>query len=103
MNSAPSSMGTLTPVTRWVRTRPPIRSRASMMQTRLPAPESSRADASPAAPPPMTMTSYRMRALLSHDLRPREMANGHHLLVNLDLRRFIAQHTPQILDFGRHQ
>src|SRR4028118_868090 len=41
--------------------RPPARWRASMMQTRLPAPESVRAAERPAAPAPMMRTSYFTR------------------------------------------
>src|ERR1051326_6136092 len=39
----------------------------------------------------------------SADLRPRELANEHHFLVDLPLRRPVAEHTPQVLDFGRDQ
>src|ERR1700745_1763537 len=39
----------------------------------------------------------------AHDLGPRELPHGHHLLVDLDLRRFVAEHASQVVDFGRHE
>src|SRR5688572_29181785 len=110
MNSAPSSIGTATSATCCVKIRPPARSRASIRQTRLPFPESSRAAERPATPAPMTMTSnataaptaHRMpEGLLADDLSPRQTTNEDHLLVDLHLRRFVAEHTPQVIDFRR--
>src|ERR1043166_5935656 len=111
MNSAPSSIGRATPSMRRVWMRPPMRSRASTMQTRFPAPDRSRAAAKPAAPAPMMTTSDFTQPrkganrvlLLSANLRPRKRADEHHLLVDLSLRRLVAEHAAQVLDFCRDQ
>src|SRR3954454_12182419 len=56
MNSAPSSMGQSQAGSNWVRTRPPMRSRASQIRTARPARAKLDAAASPAMPAPITMT-----------------------------------------------
>src|SRR5277367_768775 len=61
MNSAPSSIGTGEAGSSRVRTRPPMRSRASRIVTERPASASLTAAAIPAKPAPMTMT---LRALV---------------------------------------
>src|SRR5207247_5046654 len=82
-----------------VKMRPPMRSRASRTTTRRPAPDNSRAAARPAAPAPMTTTS----TLLADDLRPWQPAHGKNLLVDVDLRRPVAEHSAQIIHLGGDQ
>src|SRR5216117_1857780 len=62
MNSAPNSSGTGEFESWRVRMRPPMRGRASMMESRRPAWDRSRAAASPAAPAPRIRTSTRRRS-----------------------------------------
>src|SRR5262245_33608213 len=83
--------------------RPPMRSRPSTTTTCRPAPDSSRAAARPAAPAPMTMTSEGEPTLLADDLRPRQLANGEDLLVDLHLRRALAQDSAKVIHLGGDQ
>src|SRR4051794_25482500 len=92
-----------------------MRCRASIRQTRRPAPESSRAAAKPAAPAPMIRTSKeagtrgvvrmtcRRAQLLGDDLGPGKFANGHHALVDVALRGLVAKHPAQIINFRRNE
>src|SRR5258706_2701506 len=70
-----------------VKMRPPIRSRASTMQTRFPAADNSRAAARPATPAPMTMASKSIRTGSPHNpshsrsaRRRREFRGGEEVL-----------------------
>src|SRR5438094_5424257 len=101
MNSAPSSMGSGT-LTSWrVKMRPPMRWRASRMAIVLPDPERSRAAASPAAPPPMMITSTRSdtSASFADDFGPRKLAHLLHLLVDLRLSGLFAEDAAEVVDF----
>src|SRR5579864_3367336 len=57
MNSAPNSIGASKAGSRWVKIRPPMRSRASSVKTDRPECPSEAAAARPAAPAPITITS----------------------------------------------
>jgi hypothetical protein len=57
MNSAPNSMGKSNPDSKWVKTRPPMRSRASTTWTDRPARHNWHAAANPATPAPITITA----------------------------------------------
>src|SRR5438067_12686763 len=82
-----------------VKMRPPMRWRASTMTTCLPAPDKSRAAARPAAPAPMTTTS----TLFADDLRPRQLPHRQNLLVDVGLRRAIAEDSAKVVHLGRDQ
>src|SRR5438132_11239342 len=79
--------------------RPPMRWRASTMTTCLPAPDRSRAAARPAAPAPMTTTS----TLFADDLRPGQLSHREDLLVDVGLRRAIAEDSAKVVHLGRDQ
>ena len=64
-NSAPSSTGPPQPRGRTVKTRPPSRSRASNNRTDRPRRPNSAAAASPATPPPITITSNSIARSMS--------------------------------------
>src|SRR5436190_6286237 len=99
MNSAPSSMGRGRSGWWRVKMRPPMRWRASTMTTCLPAPDRSRAAARPAAPAPMTTTS----TLFADDLRPRQLPHRENLLVDVVLRRAVAEDSAKIIHLGGDQ
>src|SRR2546423_3665980 len=65
----------------------------------LPEPERSRAAASPAAPPPIMITSTSF----ADDFGPRKLADLLHLLVDLRLRGFFAQNAAEVIDFRRDE
>src|SRR5687767_2740264 len=71
------------------------------MQTRFPAPESTRAAARPAAPAPMIATSNF--TLLFDDLAPGQLPDQLHLLVDLCLCGTVAEDAAEIVDFRGHQ
>jgi len=87
-------------------------SRASIRQIRLPAPDSARAAASPAAPAPMMTTSYctrhewcveRAGLGFSDDLAPGQLPHELHFLVDRFLRGSVAEHTPEVFDLGGNE
>src|SRR5678816_793948 len=80
--------------------RPPMRWRASRMMQCRPAPDNSRAAARPAAPAPMTTTSA---VLFADDLRPRQLPHREDLLVDVGLRRPIAEDSAKVIHLGGDQ
>src|SRR6266568_9498188 len=60
-----------------------------------PDPERSRAAASPAAPPPMMITSTSF----ADDFGPRKLADLLHFLVDLGLSGFFAEDAAEVIDF----
>src|ERR1700686_1345485 len=106
MNSAASPIGGGRSGLCRVKMRPPRRWRASRMQRRWPAPESSRAADKPAAPAPMMMVAKRcgtLGVLLAHDFGPGELGDLEDLLLDLALRRLLSQNTAQVIHLGGHQ
>src|ERR1700730_9627461 len=68
MNSAPSSIGILEEESWMVNTLPPMRSRASMIETDMPADASSSAADSPETPAP-TMTTSELMGIYARDAK----------------------------------
>src|SRR6185503_13059830 len=97
--------------------RPPMRLRASRRQTRLPAPERTRAAARPAAPAPITAQSYLTRfterrscgihaargSSFADDFAPGELADELHLLVDVHLCGLVAEDAAEVIDLGGDQ
>jgi len=49
------------------------------------------------------MCALRAGPLFADDLTPRQATDEHYFLVDLDLRRSVAEHTAKVIDFRRHQ
>src|SRR5688500_16247318 len=71
------------------------------MQTRLPAPDRTRAAARPAAPAPTIATSNF--TLLFDDLTPGQLPDQLHLLVDLRLGGAVAEDAAEVVDFRRYE